>query len=154
MLPRWLSGKESACSVRTTGDVGSIHGSGRSPGVGNSSPLRYSCMSFPGGSDGEESACNEGFNPWVGKIPWRRERLPTPVFLPGEFHGQRTLLGYSSWGCQESDITEWLTLSLSHALWFSLQRSKSWWSLLYIQLITELYSVTFLSCLTFLLGDI
>jgi len=36
-----------------------------------------------------------GFNPWVGKIPWRREWLPTPVFLPGEFHGQRSLPSYS-----------------------------------------------------------
>ena len=36
-----------------------------------------------------------GIDPWVGKIPWRRERLPTPVFLPGEFHGQRSLVGYS-----------------------------------------------------------
>ena len=36
-----------------------------------------------------------GFDPWVGKIPWRREWLPTPVFLPGEFHGQRSLVGYS-----------------------------------------------------------
>ena len=34
----------------------------------------------------------------VGKIPWRREWLPTPVFLPGEFHGQRRLVGYSPWG--------------------------------------------------------
>ena len=43
---------------------------------------------FPGGSDGKESACNVG-GPvlWVGKIPRRREWLPTPVFLPGEFHG-------------------------------------------------------------------
>ena len=38
------------------------------------------------------------FDPWVGKIPWRREWLPTPVFLPGEFHGQRSLVGYSPWG--------------------------------------------------------
>ena len=36
-----------------------------------------------------------GFSPWVGKIPWRGEWLPTPVFLPGEFHGQRSLMGYS-----------------------------------------------------------
>ena len=48
-----------------------------------------------------------GFNPWVGKIPWRRERLPTPVFWPGEFHGL-----YSPWGCKESDTTERLSLSL------------------------------------------
>ena len=46
------------------------------------------------------------FDPWVGKIPWRRERLPTPVFWPGEFHGL-----YSPWDCKESDITEWLSLS-------------------------------------------
>ena len=51
---------------------------------------------FPGGSDGKESVCNArdpGFNPWVGKIPWRREWLPTPIFLPGGFHGQRSLVG-------------------------------------------------------------
>ena len=47
-----------------------------------------------------------GFDPWVGKIPWRLERQPTPVFLPGEFHGQRSLAGYSPQGCTESDITE------------------------------------------------
>ena len=44
---------------------------------------------------------------WVGKIPWRRQRLPTPVFWPGEFHGL-----YSPWGGKESDMTE--RLSLSH----------------------------------------
>ena len=38
-----------------------------------------------------------GFNPWVGKIPWRREWQPTSVFFPGEFHGQRHLAGYSPW---------------------------------------------------------
>ena len=42
-------------------------------------------------------------------IPWRRERLPTPVFLPGEFRGQRSLVGYSPWGGKESDATEQLT---------------------------------------------
>ena len=49
------------------------------------------------------------FDPWVGKIPRRREWLPTPVFLPGEFHGQRSLTGYSPSGCKESDMTESLT---------------------------------------------
>ena len=49
---------------------------------------------------------------WVGKIPWRKEWLPTPVFLPGEFHGQRSLLRNRPWGCKESDTTEWLTLCL------------------------------------------
>ena len=46
------------------------------------------------------------FDSWFGKISWRREWLPTPVFLPGEFNGQRNLVGYSPWGCKESDITE------------------------------------------------
>ena len=50
------------------------------------------------------------FNPWLGKIPWRREWLPTPVFLPGEFHEWRSLVGYNPWGCRESDITEQLSM--------------------------------------------
>ena len=44
-------------------------------------------------------------DPWLRKIPWRRERLPSPVFWPGEFHGM-----YSPWGCKESDMTERLSL--------------------------------------------
>ena len=47
-----------------------------------------------------------GFNPWVGKIPWRRTWQPTLVFFPGESHGQRSLAGYSPWGRKESDMTE------------------------------------------------
>ena len=58
-LPRWLSGKESACQCR-----------------------------------------RPRFDPWVRKIPWRRKRQPTPVFLPGESHGQRSLVGYSPGGPQ------------------------------------------------------
>ena len=50
------------------------------------------------------------FDPWVGKIPWRRAWWPTPVFLPGEFHRQRSLVGYSPWSCKESDMTKWQTL--------------------------------------------
>ena len=46
------------------------------------------------------------FNPWVRKIPWRREWLPSTVFLPGEFHGQRSLESYSPCGCIELDTTE------------------------------------------------
>ena len=49
---------------------------------------------------------------WVGTIPRRREWLPTLVFLPGEFHGQRSLVGYSPWGHKVSDMTEQLILSL------------------------------------------
>ena len=47
------------------------------------------------------------------KIPWRRKWQPTPVFLPGESHGQSSLEGYSSWGRKELDSTKGLTLSLS-----------------------------------------
>ena len=47
-----------------------------------------------------------GFGPWVGKIPWRRERLLSAIFWLGEFHGQRSLLGSSPWGCKESDRAE------------------------------------------------
>ena len=50
-----------------------------------------------------------GFNPWLGKIPWRRECLPTPVFLLAESHGQRNLAGCSPWGRKELDTTEWLS---------------------------------------------
>ena len=52
-----------------------------------------------------------GFDPWVGKIPWRREWQLAPVFFPGESHGQWSLAGFSPWGCKESDTTEQLTLS-------------------------------------------
>ena len=45
------------------------------------------------------------FNPWVGKIPWGRRWKPTPVFLPGKFHRQKSLKGYSPWGLKESDMT-------------------------------------------------
>ena len=61
-LPRWLSGKESACQCRRL-----------------------------------------GFDPWVREIPWRKKWQPTLVFLSGEFHGQRSLVGYNPWGHKESD---------------------------------------------------
>ena len=46
------------------------------------------------------------FDPWVGKIPWRRKWQPAPLFLPGKFHGQRKLAGYSPWGCK--GVRDWL----------------------------------------------
>ena len=45
-------------------------------------------------------------NPWVGKFPWRREWQPTPMFSPREFHGQRSLAGYSFWGLKKWDVNE------------------------------------------------
>ena len=66
-----------------------------------------------GGSDGKESACDvaDRFDPWVGKISWRRERLLTLAFLPGKFHGQRSLVGYGPWDHKKLDMTVRLTLS-------------------------------------------
>ena len=64
---------------------------------------------IPCGSAGKESACNAGdlgSIPGVGKIPWRKERLPTPVFWPGEFNGL-----YRPWGCKKSDTNEQFSLS-------------------------------------------
>ena len=63
---------------------------------------------YPGDSGGKTMPAMQEtrFSPWVGKIPWRREWQPTPVFLSGESHEQRSLAGYSPWGCKESDTTE------------------------------------------------
>ena len=47
-----------------------------------------------------------GFDPWVRKIPWKRAWHPTPVYLPGKYHGQKCLAGYSPWGRKELDTTE------------------------------------------------
>ena len=68
-IPRWLSGKESACQCR-----------------------------------------RRWFDSWVGKNPWRRKWQPTPIFLPGKFHGQRSLAGYLPWDRKESNMTQRLTL--------------------------------------------
>ena len=67
-------------------------------------------------------------DPWVRKIPWRRDWLPTLVLLPGEFHGQRSLAGYGPWGGKELDATERLTLSASYeyecSLWNPEEREE------------------------------
>ena len=64
-------------------------------------------MGFPGGANGKEPACQcrrrkrSRFDPWVGKIPWRRAWQPTPVISAGESQAQKSLVGYSPWGCKE-----------------------------------------------------
>ena len=100
---------------------------GKTPGVGRTlharwrSPGRFGeviigrqgrpCL-VNGGAGGKEPACQcrkckrHGFDLWFRKILWRRAWLPTPVFLPGESHGQRSLVGYSPWGHKELDTTE------------------------------------------------
>ena len=69
-------------------------------------------LGLPGGTSGKESACQgrrskrPGFHPWVGRTAWRRKWQHTPVLLPGESHGQKSLVGYSPRGGKESDVTE------------------------------------------------
>ena len=71
------------------------------------SSLTY-VLGFSGVSDGKESAYRRPeFDPWIGKIPWRRKWQPTSLFLPGKPHGWWRLAGYSPWGHQELDMTEW-----------------------------------------------
>ena len=91
---------------------------------------------FPGGACGKKPACQCrrrkrcGFDPWVGKIPWRRAWQPTPVFLPGESHGQRSLVSYKSIELWKSQI--WLRrLSMqahmsSHRVITYLEDQLSW----------------------------
>ena len=68
---------------------------------------------------------------WVWSLgwenSWRRECQSSPVFLLAEFHGQRSLEGYSPWGRQESDMTEWLTFSF-----FKIRRLQSGWNILHV----------------------
>ena len=98
-FPGSSAGKESASNA---GDPDLIPGSRRFPGEGIDYPLQYSWASLVA----QLQCRRHGFNPWVRKIPWRRE--PTPGFRSGEFHGL-----YSPWGHEESDRTEQLSLSMS-----------------------------------------
>ena len=107
------------------GDVDSTPGSGRSLGEGNGDPLQYSCLGNPMGGGAWQATVHgvaKGrtrlsdftslysrrccFHPRVGKVLWSRKWQPIPVFLPGKLHGQRSLVGYSTRGCKESDMTE------------------------------------------------
>ena len=70
----------------------------------NCETMKEMLRGFPGGDSGKEPACQRrrckrcGFDPWVEKMPWRRAWQPTPAFLPGESHGQKSLAGYGLWG--------------------------------------------------------
>ena len=82
---------------------------------------------FPGGPSGKKPACQHRrhtrsvFNPWVGKISWRKAWHPTPAFLPGKFHGRRSLASYSALGCKELDTTEATKHACTH---HNIQRRK------------------------------
>ena len=74
---------------------------------------------LPRWHSGKEFACQCRrcqFDPWVGKIPWSKKWQPTPVFLPGKSHGQRSLVGYSPQGCKETDMDMAEPLSMAQHL--------------------------------------
>ena len=94
-------------------------GKGEEEGLGDDHlkflTVKHTCENirgFPGGISSNEPACQcrrckrLGFNPWVEKIPCWRKWQSTPQFLPGESHGQRSLVVYRLWGCKESEMTE------------------------------------------------
>ena len=108
-FPHSLVGKESTCNA---GDPGLIPRLGRSTGEEIGYPLQYSWASLVAQLVKNLPAkWRPGFSPWVGKIPWKRERLSLPGFWPGEFHWL-----YSPWGHKELDMAEWLSFSLSFKL--------------------------------------
>ena len=77
---------------------------------------------FPGGTEVKNPPAGIGglgFNIWAGTIPWRRKCQSTPVFLPGESHGQRSLVSYSPGGCQESATAELLSTNSAVSKAFS-----------------------------------
>ena len=129
-LPNSSAIKKLSINAGNIGSPGLISASGRYPGGGQGNLLHYSCLEnamdrgawqahSPWGrkeSDTMEHICTPlmmvteaqkcGFHPWVGRIPWRREWLPILSFLPGKFHEQRSLVGYTPWGHKASDMSE------------------------------------------------
>ena len=93
-----------------------------------------------------QSACLQckrpGFDPWVGKNPWRKKWQPTPVVLPGKSHGRRNLIGYSPWGHKESDTTERLRL----AYW------RGWTEMVYVTVMGISLKLVMLNTVTWFLA--
>ena len=105
-FPGSSAGKESACNAE---EPGSTPGWGRSAGEGIGCPLQYSWASLMAQMVKNLPAMWETWVESLGwKDPWRREWLLTPVFCPGEFHGQWNLAGYSPWGCKGEN---WVTFT-------------------------------------------
>ena len=124
-FPQWLSGKESVCNAGASGDMGSIPGWGRYPGGEHSNPLQYSCLENPMDRGAWWAIVQRATQSWTQLKQFsmhiyiytylyrRRQWHPTPLFLPGKSHGQRSLVGCSPWGCEESDTTERLHFHFS-----------------------------------------
>ena len=85
------------------------------------------CYGLPRWLRGRDSLCQSRrcrrcrVNPWVRKIPWRRKQQPTPVFLPEEYHGQRSLAGYHPWNHKESSMIKQLSMHTPSAIGKSLR---------------------------------
>ena len=131
-IRRWLTtlwgfpdssdGKESAWNAR---DSGSIPRSGKSPGEGIGYPLQYSWTSLVAQMVKNPPAMWETWvRPLGWKTPWRRAWQPTPVSLPGESPGQRSLAGYSPCGHKELDMTEWLSTAGETTFWRKLSHKN------------------------------
>ena len=109
---------ELSCFFDDTADVGNlISGSSAFSKTSLNTTFKYA-IGLPRWHSSKDSVFQyrrHEFNPWVGKIPWRRKWQPTPIFLPGESHGQRSLVSYSQWDCKESDTTKELS-EVHHAL--------------------------------------
>ena len=144
-FPCGSAGKESACNV---GNLGSIPGLGRFPGKGKGYPLQYSGLEnsmdyFVSGVAKSWTRLSNfhfqwkriclpsrrhGFDPWVGKIAWRRNQPtggnPLQYSRLGNPHGQRSLVGCSPWGCKESDTTERLS---THVPPLTIYKGLLWW---------------------------
>ena len=106
--------------------------------------IEYKCIGLPWWLSGKESTCHcrrHGFDPWVRKICWRKWQ-PTPVFLPGDFHGQRSLADYSPWSGKESDTTEWPTANASPLLDLEME-TKIIFINLYISLLPSQHFVSY-----------
>ena len=115
-----FAGQESACNAE---DPSSIPELGRSPGEGIGYPLQYFQASPVGQLGKNPPAMRET---WVQPLGWEdpleKERLPTPVFWPREFHGL-----YSPWGHKESNTTEQLSLSMETQTWRTDREGRRWW---------------------------
>ena len=107
-FPNSSVGKESVCNA---GDPGLIPGSGRSAGEGIGYPLQYSWASLVAQLVKNLPAKRPGFDPWAGKIPWRKERPPSPVFWPREFH---VFMGLQRVG------HDWATFTFTHNIKFTI----------------------------------
>ena len=113
----------------------------------------YNLLEFPSCLSGKESTCQcrrHRFDPWVRKSPWRRKWQPTPAFLPEKSHRQRSLTGYSSWGCKRvwHDLATKQQWRVSGAAWM---RRLTALFITFGKLSTIIYSLFFYSFFSLLL---